>query len=324
MKYVLLLLCAGVIGFGYANADIYGYFWARYTFENPTTPEVDENEHYFSIERGYIRWKTKTKPVSFKGTIDIAQKSGATNKSDWRVRLKYAQADWKLPYVGEYIPDAKLMIGLQKVYFGMMDIWKYPVIEKNLEEVEKKTNSADLGLGFYGLLPGGYGEFAVQVFNGNGYTHVENNTNKAICGNLAFIPIPGVMLKGSYWMAEQPVGDTIITQIDQNRYAGLLQIKYGPVTLIAEYLGTEDDEIKGMGYTGFGEIAINKNSSILGRYDYFDKDIDTDDDAHNRVIGGFNYKISNTLLTQVNYQIKMYEDDRDSSDKVMVQFKYSY
>lgn len=324
MKQFLLVLLLGCVVFSYADAPIYGYFWCRYTYENPTTPEVDENEHEFAIKRGYIRWKTKTKPVSFKGTIDIAQKSSATNKSDWRVRLKYAQADWKLPYIGEYIPDAKLIIGLQKVYFGMMDIWKYPVIEKNLEEVEKKTNSADLGVGFCGLLPAGYGEFAVQVFNGNGYSYTENNTNKALCTNLAIIPIPGVMLKGSYWYAEQPVGDTIITQVDQNRYAGLLQLKYGPVTLIAEYLGTEDDEMKGMGYTGLGEIAINKNFSILGRYDYFDKDIDTDDDAHNRVIGGFNYKISNTLLTQVNYQIKTYEDDRDSSDKAMIQFKYSY
>lgn len=324
MKQFLLVLLFGCAVFSYADTPIYGYFWCRYTYENPTTPEVDENEHEFAIKRGYIRWKTKTKPVSFKGTIDIAQKDGATNKSDWRVRLKYAQADWKLPYVGEYIPDAKLMIGLQKVYFGMMDIWKYPVIEKTLEEVEKKTNSADLGLGFYGLLPAGYGEFAVQVFNGNGYTYVENNTNKALCANLAIIPIPGVMLKGSYWYAKQPVGDTIITQVDQNRYAGLLQIKYGPVTLIAEYLGTEDDEIKGMGYMGSGEIAINKYFSILGRYDYFDKDTDADDNAHTRVIGGLNWKISKTLLTQINYQTKTYEDDRDSSDKAMIQFKYSY
>jgi hypothetical protein len=326
MKYTLSVLLLGLLVLGYAEAPIYGYFWTRYTFENPTTPEVDENEHYFSIERGYIRWKTKTKPVSFKGTIDITSKKNATASTDWQIRLKYAQADWKLPGVGEYLPDAKLMIGLQKVYFGIVDLWGYPVIEKNLEETEKKMNSAELGVGFHSLLPGGYGEFSIQAFNGNGYSKVvEVNTNKAFVGNLSIIPIPGLMLKGSYWMAEQPSGDTIITQVDQQRYVGLAQFKYGPVTVIGEYLGTKDDEINGMGYMGFLELAVTKAVSVLGRYDYYDSDTDVDDNGHNRIIGGVNLKVSKHLLTQVNYQIKTFEEeDRDSEDKVMVQFKVSY
>ena len=327
MKRFFALLLLGLAVFAYADANIYGYFWWRYTYENPTQPEgVEDNEHAFSIERGYIRWQTKTTPVAFKGTIDISQKGSATNTSDWNIRLKYAEADWTLPYIGDYLPDTKLLIGLQKVYFGIMDLWEYPVIEKNLEEAEKKTNSADLGLGLYGLLPSGYGEYAVQVFNGSGYTHVvEANTNKAVCANIALIPYPGVMLKGSYWMAEQPVGDTIITQVDQDRYAGLLQLKYGPVTLMAEYLGTKDDDVNGVGYSGFAEIALTKVLSVLGRYDYFDADTDVDNNGHNRIIGGLNFKVSNTLLTQFNYQLMTYEDDaRDSADKIMVQCKYSY
>lgn len=326
MKYTLAVLLLGLMVFGYAEAPIYGYFWTRYTYENPTTPEVDENEHFFSIERGYIRWKTSTSPVAFSGTIDITSKKKATASTDWQIRLKYAQADWTLPGIGEYLPDAKLMLGLQKVFFGIVDLWEYPLIEKNLEEAENKMNSAELGVGFYSLIPGGYGEFSVQVFNGNGYTNVvEVNTNKALVGNLSVIPIPGVMLKGSYWMSERPSGDTIITQVDQNRYAGLLQAKYGPVTLIGEYLGTKDDETNGMGYMGFAEFAITKSVSILGRYDYYDSDTDTDNDGHSRIIGGINWAVSKELLTQLNYQMKSYEDEEeDSEDKVMLQFKVSY
>ncbi len=320
----LMLMCFSA---GYADAQIYGYFWMRYTYENPTTPEVDENEHEFAIERGYVRWKTKTEPVSFSGTIDITNKAKATNASDWNIRLKYAQADWLLPYIGKTIPDAKLMIGLQKVYFGMMDIWEYPVIEKNLEEVEKKTNSADLGLGLYGLLPGGYGEFALQTFNGNGYSNVtENNTNKAICGNLSLIPISGVMLKGSLWQAKAPqLIDSVLTQVDENRYVGLIQFKYGPATLIGEVLLTKDHETEGFGYSGFVEFAINKYLSLLGRYDMWDKDESEENNSHTRIIAGINYAIANNLLTQVNYQLKSYEDpEEDAEDKIMVQFKYSY
>ncbi len=328
MKQIVLVLLLGVMVFGYASAPIYGYFWTRYTFENPTTPEdVDENENYFSIERGYVRWQTKTVPVSFKGTIDISSKSGATDASDWNVRLKYAQADWKLPYIGDAIPDAKAIIGLQKIYFGIMDLWEYPLIEKNLEEVEKKMSSADLGIGFHGLFPKGYGEFSVQVFNGNFYTDVtETNTNKALCGNLALIPFPGVMVKGSYWYAEQPfeVDTLTIEQVDHNRYAGLLRVKYGPVTVFGEYLGTKDHETDGMGYSGFAEFELTNKVSVLGRYDYFDPDTDVDNNAHSRIIGGLNWKVSKHLLWQNNYQIKMYEDDSHDEDKIMVQFKYSY
>ncbi|MEO0206256.1 MAG: hypothetical protein ABIL22_06240 [candidate division WOR-3 bacterium] len=326
-----------ILGFGvlfllffsltYADAPIYGYFWLRYIYENPTTPDVVENEHEFAIERGYVRWKTKTEPVSFSGTIDITNKAKATNASDWNFRLKYAQADWTLPYISKTIPDAKLMIGLQKVYFGMMDIWEYPLIEKNLEEVEKKTSSADLGLGLYGLISNGFGEFALQVFNGNGYSNVtENNANKAVCGNLALIPIPGIMLKGSLWQAKTPqLIDSVLTQVDQNRYAGLLQFKYGPATVIGEVLMAKDHTTDGLGYSGFVEFAVNKKLSVLGRYDMFDKNRNEENDAHTRMIGGINYAIADNLLTQLNYQIKIYEDPaQDAEDVIMLQFKYSY
>jgi hypothetical protein len=322
---VLMTLCLVLV---FADVPIYGYFWARYTYQNPTTPEVDDHDNYFSIERGYIRWQTKTKPVSFKGTVDISQKNGATNKSDWNIRLKYAEADWTLPHIGEYLPDAKLMIGLQKVYFGIVDLWEYPLIEKNLEENEGKMNSADLGIGFHSLIPGGYGEFSAQVFNGNGYTHVvEDNLNKAMVGNLSLLPLPGIMVKGSYWYAEKPYQEDSITviQVEQTRYAGLVQLCYGPVKVTGEYLGTKDHETSGMGYCGILDFALNKTISILGRYDFFDPNTDNDNDGHNLMIGGVNVRICSTLLTQLNYQIKSYEDDAlDASDVIVLQWKYSY
>ncbi len=324
MKHLFILLALGLFSFHQADVPIYGYFWTRYTYENPTTPEVDENDNYFSVERGYIRWKTKTSPVSFSGTVDITSKKDATASTDWQVRLKYAQADWTIPGIGKYLPDAKLILGLQKVYFGFVDLWEYPLIEKNLEEAEKKMNSAELGVGFHSFLPCGYGEFSVQAFNGNGYTNVaEVNANKALVGNLSVIPLPGITLKGSYWMAEQPSGDTIVTQVAQDRYVGLLQLKYGPATLVGEYLATIDDEINGLGYMVFAEFAITKPVSILGRYDHYDGDTDVDNNGHNRIIGGINWEVSDHLLTQFNYQLKTY-DDGDSEDKVMAQFKVSF
>lgn len=328
MKYMLstLLLTTAVVSF--AEVPIFGYFWCRYTLENPTTPEVSEYKNYFSIERGYVRWKTKTVPVSFSATLDISQKSGATNQSDWSVRLKHAHADWTLPYISTFIPDTRLVIGMQKIYFGIVDLWNYELIEKTLEQVEKKMDSADLGIGLRGSIPGDHGEFSIQVFNGNGFTSVaETNINKALLGNIAIIPFPGIMLKASYWKAEAPYepDSTTLIQVAQDRYVGILRLAYGPVKITGEYLRTMDYSAAGIGYSGVIQGECPYNIGILGRYDYFDPDTDIDDDGHKRMIGGINYAISDNLLSQLNYQIITYDDEtQDASDKIMLQFKYSY
>jgi hypothetical protein len=131
---------------------------------------------------------------------------------------------------------------------------------------------------------------------------------------------------------ENEVIDTLGTmeEVTENRFAGVLQIRRGPVTVMGEYLYCMDgsfdgDDMISWGAMGFAEFAVTKCVSLLGRYDYFDPDNDVENNAHSRIIGGVNWKVSKHLLWQNNYQIKMYEDeDRDASDKIMVQFKYSY
>ncbi len=321
-KVMLLLLAVGLVA--YAESPIYGYFWLRYTYDNLTAPaDVTNNQNFFSIERGYIRWKTATAPVSVSGTVDVTMKAKATSASDWNIRLKYAQADWLLPYVSTRLPDTKLTLGVQKVNFGIMELWEYPVIEKSIEEVAGKMNSADLGLGLGGLLPSGYGDFAFQVFNGNGYTKVtEDNAKKAFCGNLSMLPVPGIMLKGSYW--KNTVGpDSMLVKAD--RYAGAIKLSYGPAVVMGEYFGSRDGDVTGIGYMSLLEVALNSAFSLLGRYDIWDGDKDTDDDAYRIMIGGINCEVSSVLLVQLNYQRKQHEDTtQEDEDKVMLQFKYSY
>lgn len=347
---LVLALSASALLFG--DAPVYGYFFLRYTYDNPFNPDTmsgKDRANAFSIERGYLRWKTGTKPVSVSGTVDITMKSKATSASDWNVRLKYAQADWSLPYVDKALPDAKLTLGLQKVYFGTTDIWEYPLIEKSLEDVHGKISSADLGLGFYGLLPAGYGDLAVQLFNGPGYSSaVENDVNKALNANLSLVPpavIPGlgIMLKGSYWMDMNRVkyfsaadSETLSVDLDRNRYAVVGQLKYRWLTVLGEYLGTQDGKTpdnavtEGKGWSVFGEIAPVRKFALLGRYDKWDKNVtDTttaaNTDAVKVLIAGLNWKVSSELLMQFNYQKTVYEDTaRLPVDKFMVQAKYSF
>lgn len=336
----------------YADAPIYGYFFLRYTYDNPFNPDTmsgKDRPNAFTIERGYLRWKTSTKPVSVSGTVDISMKAKATNASDWNVRLKYAQADWYLPYVEKALPDARLTLGLQKVYFGTTDIWEYPLIEKSLEDAHGKISSADLGLGLNGFFPDGYGDFAVQLFNGTGYSSaVENDVNKALNANLSLVPptiIPGlgIMLKGSYWMDMNRVkyysaadSETLWVDLDRDRYAIVGQLKFKWLTILGEMLQTKDGKTpdnkvtEGKGWSVFGEIAPVKKFALLGRYDTWDKNItDTTAAANNDqlkvMIAGLNWNVSKELLMQFNYQKTSYQDTaRLPTDKFMVQAKYSF
>jgi hypothetical protein len=343
----LVLICVSA---GYGEAPIYGYFWVRYTYDYVMNPDTaTKHPHAFSIERGYIRWKTKAESITFSGTVDINMKSGFTKDSDWLIRLKYAQSDWTLPYIGKYLPDAKLMIGLQKVYFGLADLWEYPLIEKALEDHIKKINTADLGAGFYSLLPNGFGDFSIQLFNGSGYSKpTEIDLNKAKCFNASLVPpviIPklGVMLKGSYWMEKTTAkywspadSETLSVDLSENRIAGVVQLTYKPITLIGEYFISEDGKVpddkitKGQGYTLFGQIDLGKNFGVLGRYDMWDKNVtDTTAAAQNdqvyTTILGLNYKLSDYLLFQFNYQLTKYQDTlKVPVDKFMIQAKCSY
>jgi outer membrane receptor protein involved in Fe transport len=344
---LMSLMCISLV---YADAPIYGYFWVRYTYDYVMHPDTaTKHPHAFSLERGYIRWRTKADPITFSGTVDINMKRGFTKDSDWQVRLKYAHADWALPYVGKFLPEAKLMMGVQKVYFGLLDLWDYPLIERVLEDYTRKMSSADLGVGFYSLLPQGFGDFSVQYFNGSGYSRpTEIDLNKAKCFNASItlpviIPKLGIMLKGSYWMEKTTkrfwnaaTSETLSVDLDEDRIAGVAQLRYALITLIGEYLISEDGKepdnkiTKGQGYTLFGKVDLGKKFAVAGRYDMWDRNVtDTTAAAQNdqvyTTILGLNYKLSDNLLFQFNYQATKYQDTlKVPVDKFMIQAKCSY
>jgi len=162
VMFLAVSLLLGLAPYGvYAGSAIgeikpYGYFWFRATYMDKGSADADRTSE-FAITRGYLRFKTKLDHnVEAKVTLDIAQKHGATAKSDWQVRLKYAHVD-----IGGFIPEAKIRLGLQKTYFGVIDQWEYPLIEKSLEDKLKYLASADLGVGIVGYLPQGYGDYAI-------------------------------------------------------------------------------------------------------------------------------------------------------------------
>lgn len=311
MKKIIALLFTLLIGFVFevkADTPIYGYFWFRYTADN-------QGIEQFSIDRGYIRWKQKLDSAEITGTVDIAQKKDATQSSDWQIRLKDANVS-----LTKIIPEGKLIFGLQKTYFGVIEPWEYPVLVKALEDDAKLLSSRDLGVGITGNLPAGLGGYAVACYNGNGYSNVvETNQNKALVASLDLIPIPGITLRGSVWQAKNDDDE------DEKRTAGVLTFANGPISLIGEYLTSEDGAKKGAGYSGFISAQIFPKFAVAFRYDQWDKDTAIENNAYTKLVGGFNIDIADNTLLQLNYINKIYEDSSEEAHtQYVAQVKYSF
>lgn len=61
------------------------------------------------------------------------------------------------------------------------------------------------------------------------------------------------------------------------------------------------------GYSLFGEGKLNGNWRVIGRYDYFDPNVDLNNDGHNRMIAGIGYDFGDRSTFLVDYDRVSYE-----------------
>ena len=316
------VLIGGVSALDVGESEFYGYTWVRYTYEKE---DGGESENEFSIPRVYLRWKMKLDDkVDAKVTLQMENKDYAQSKydaekeanksiADWSTVVKYAYVDLK-----HWPSEGKVRIGLQKTYFGVIDTWEYSLIEKALEDKQKVLASADLGVGIVGYMPAGFGEYALVVYNGTGYKHIEDNDAKAVCGSVSIIPAPGLTLRASAYTGKKNEDEE-----DMKRYAAVARFARGDFSSFFEYLWSKDGDTDGRGYSLFADYGLTDRLAIAGRIDKWDADDDTAGDKINRYIAGFNYDLAKNVLLQVNYQR---EDEETKSDANIwrIQTKFSW
>jgi len=334
IKYLVALVLIMFIGASLLSAsttNIEMYLWNRLTYVK-SGDEVIENQ--FSLARGYLRINHAfSSNISGRFNIDIFSDDDGLDGAG--LKLKYAYLDFKklIP-----IKDSKLTVGLMKTYFGTIYDWSYVTIEKDPSDLYKICSSTDYGIGVYGYLPSGFGEYALAMYNGEGYKKTGDAVNKypAFVGNIRVTPITGLTIGGSAFRANK-VGDSEPYD-KKTAYAGVGRFAWGPIDIWAEYIIQEkttnsktESKTKSAGFMVMPVVKIFPNFELVFRYDQWDPNTEIDNDKKDLLLAGFNWYIARrakgkpAVMLQVNYEKWSYESSKsEDTNRLFAQLRWEF
>ncbi|MCX8015225.1 MAG: hypothetical protein N2748_04325, partial [candidate division WOR-3 bacterium] len=246
---IALLLLTWAVALQAGETKVAGEIWNRYMRQRKDDKTTLSQ---FSFDRGYLTLEpVLSDKIKGRFTLDFFSSDKYNDGAGIKVKYGYLDFAQLIP-----IKESNLQIGLVKNYFGLVYDWAYPVIEKSFEDKEKVAASVDYGAVFTGYLPKGFGEYAVGLYNGEGYTKTQSkvNTNFVPLFNLRLTPIAGFTIGGSV-ILDKPgftglmgtrqtgSGNTLRAESTWKKvfdtrkaYAGITKLAFGPVEIWGEYL----------------------------------------------------------------------------------------
>jgi hypothetical protein len=283
--------------------------YADYTYQ--TTPQVTDadgnviNPNAFNVTRSYINvLGNLSHIVAFRVTPDIVRQSGLitlvspnTITNDSLVfRIKYAFVQFNLD---DWMTKGSwARFGIQQTPFldYSENIYRYRFQGTTFTEREGLYNSADAGASFYYNLPSSYGEVHVGVFNGEGYTKLDPNDQKAIEIRGTVRPfarqapiLRGLRLTGFYF------GDHYIRNSERTRAVAQVTFQQNYINAGVDYVHAHDQPsiaVRDVPSTGWSVWAtprkpFTNGSSIeaLLRYDHFNPDTATSESRPRTIVG---------------------------------------
>jgi hypothetical protein len=175
-----------------------------YTFtQSPEVTDADGNtvhSNAFNVGRAYININGNISHiVAFRITPDISRETGSGSSLNgslvFRVKYAFLQAnldDWM--WRGSW---ARLGIQQTPVVDFEEGIYRYRFQGTVFSEREGYLTSSDAGASFHTNLPQNYGEVHVGFYNGEGYSRVEANNEKAFQIRGTVRPLPmGAIARG--------------------------------------------------------------------------------------------------------------------------------
>jgi hypothetical protein len=342
MKKVLGLVLAFVLAsfavvFAEPVTTFYGYQWLRY--ENKVVGSGVDNKvdtSMFSIPRTYLRFKVADTGYEGNITLDINNTANgegvnttavtytATNVAgaiDWASWLKYASVDLtKVPGLEQI--DAQLRVGLQKIYFGTIDTWEYPLIDKDPIDRAGIVSSADTGISILGRIPAGYGSYELAVYSGSGYKKLDTNAEKMYDASLLITPISGIYFRGSY--VHNITSDLLATPtLDFNATSAVVGYGSGPFEGWTEYY-TRFDRSKTsasasgvlVGWASYVGLKLTDALQVNAMWMQNNPDTKVVRDDRNVWQFGVNYKLAgDAVLLQLGYELDQLKFPNNAAGK---------
>lgn len=186
------------------DVDFSGQFF--FSYERIFEEEGVYNE--FTIQRGYITFrKNLSRMAQIRFTQDVSIDREGDGKGNIELRLKYALLKLSFEDQGFFTsPNAELGVVHRPWIDFEQKINNYRSQESMFLDQNGIVSSADYGLTFSSLMggelseeyqqevqssyPGRYGSLSFGIYNGGGYSDLEENNNKLIEGRITLRPFP--------------------------------------------------------------------------------------------------------------------------------------
>lgn len=293
--------------------------YTDYTYtERPQSVDADGNAYHpsqFNVTRSYINVNgTLSHLVGFRITPDISRETGTGSSLNGSLvfRIKYAYAQVNLD---DWLPKGSwARLGIHHTPFVEFQetIYRYRFQGTVFSEREGYLSSSDAGASFHYNSPGDYAELHVGVYNGETYSRLETNGQKALQVRGTVRPfakrraaLRGLRLTGFL------DGDHYVSGAPRRRALGTATYEHPRVNGGVEYLSTDDQtstraaSAEGRGYSAWVTPKLTHGWEGLVRLDRMTPSRGVDAVRHRQIFGvAYWPRVQGSVTTSVLFDVE--------------------
>jgi hypothetical protein len=257
--------------------------------QKPQAKDADGNTinpSAFNVSRAYINVTGNISHiVAFRITPDIFREANAASAGNGSLifRIKYAFAQINLD---DWMPKGSwIRLGIQQTPFIDYNegIYRYRFQGTIFPEREGFLTSSDAGVSFHAAFPQNYGDVHVGIYNGEGYSKVEVNDQKALQIRGSFRPLPMHPVLRGWRVTGFYDADNYVVNAERKRAIFDTTFEQQYVNVGFDYLNTRDrqsaapslkPDVHGTGWSVWVTPKFGKGVEALVRYDHLRPDAD--------------------------------------------------
>ncbi|MBU2947320.1 hypothetical protein [Zobellia uliginosa] len=316
-------------------------------------PVINEHTSSFVLKRSYFTLKKDLNAIfSVRYTMDLTIDTEGDDAGNVETRLKYLYLMTKPKLNSKVLTGTAIEVGM--VHRPWLDYEQkmntYRVQDNMFIERNRIFNSADFGLtvtgnigpkmdeeflkSVNGVMKGKYASYSLGIYNGGGYSGIENNNNKVIAGRLTLRPfantLPQLQISGYF---NRGKGNSEFSP-DFNQVLGFLaytekqfkitaQLHDGVGDFRARYVDPVDPSraLDNHGYSFFGEYKFgNSPFSLWGRFDEFK--VEEIEERTQRVIGGLTYRANKMIRLILNTEHTTVDDNTEDTYELNLEISF--